>query len=230
MEHTYKGRIGYIPLWRKTLDNDIFRHDPTAWRVFETLLLLADRRTRSWEGGRKQLADYACVKESATYKALKRLEKAEMVTLSSNNKYSVISICNWDSHQPPGNSSGNNKVTTKEQQSNTLTRSKKVKSKKVNTKVLTIDKRNPEIKLVIEHFEKQIGKMPRPTYQPMAASELIKDHTFNTVIGAINAVAATRGQPFAPNIASLEELRDKWIKLENFLGRVKATNKPRRNI
>ena len=91
-----------------------------------------------------------------------------------------------------------------------------------------VDKRDPNIKLVIEHFEKQIGKMPRPSYQSMAASELIKDHSFQKFIGAINATAMTRGQLYASNISSLEELRDKWIKLENFLGRAKTTNKPRR--
>lgn len=219
---------GWIKLHRQIIDNPIFRHDRTAWHVFETLLIIADRKGE-WSGGMYQLSELVGEKKPTVYKAVQRLVDSRMVNTLVNSRYTVYSICKWKEYQGDGKQLSKQPVNSGETAGNTLTR-KKNKKVEVNTKVLTVDKRNPEIKLVIEHFEKQIGKMPRPSYQPMAASELIKDHSFQKVIGAINATAMTRGQPYAPNISSLEELRDKWIKLENFLGRAKTTNKPRRNI
>jgi hypothetical protein len=113
---------GWVKLHRQVLENKIFRHDRTAWHVFETLLLICNKKNAEWSGGRNQLADLCNEKAATTYKALKRLEKAEMVTLSSNNRFTTIHICKWKEYQGSGNSSGNNKVTTKYQQSNTLTR------------------------------------------------------------------------------------------------------------
>jgi len=114
---------GWIKLHRKTLDNDIFKFDYTAWHVFEVLLLHANRRTGEWKGGGFVLAQMCEQKRPTMYKALKRLEKAKMVTLSSNNRYTVVCICNYFTYQNPGNksgnTSGNNTVTTGEQLGNT---------------------------------------------------------------------------------------------------------------
>ena len=104
------------------MTNDIFRHDRTAWHIFQVLLLVCDKKTGKWSGGRFQLADLCNENTATTYKALKRLEKAKMVTLSSNNKYTTIYICKWKDFQDSGNTIGNNKVTTGEQLGNTLTR------------------------------------------------------------------------------------------------------------
>ena len=104
------------------MTNDIFRHDRTAWHIFQVLLLVCDKKTGKWSGGRFQLADLCNENPATTYKALKRLEKAKMVTLSSNNKYTTIYICKWKDFQDSGNTIGNNKVTTGEQLGNTLTR------------------------------------------------------------------------------------------------------------
>ena len=112
---------GWIKLYRKTLDNPVFRFDPTAWRIFELLLLLADR-----EGvvvtSRKRLAQQVSNNENTIYKALMRLSVTGMVTLSSNNRFTTIHICKWREYQGVGNSKsnrfGNNQVTTGEQPSN----------------------------------------------------------------------------------------------------------------
>jgi hypothetical protein len=113
---------GWVKLHRQVMTNDIFRHDRTAWHIFQVLLLVCDKKTGKWSGGRFQLADLCNENPATTYKALKRLEKAKMVTLSSNNKYTTIYICKWKDFQDSGNTIGNNKVTTGEQLGNTLTR------------------------------------------------------------------------------------------------------------
>lgn len=118
---------GWIKLHRKMLDNKTLRYDTTSFKVFVFLLMIVDRKSGEWEGGRFQLAEYVVLNPNTLYKSLKRLEKAKMVTLRSNNRYSTISIVNWHKYQGNGNSCGNNEVTTDEQQSNTLTRSKELK-------------------------------------------------------------------------------------------------------
>lgn len=115
------------------LDNPVWQHDPLAWRVFEYLLI------RAYEGkpqgtvvtSRYQIAERVFGNNNTIYKALKRLEKYEMVTISATNKKTVINICNWSKYQYDGNQSGNNKVTTNEQQSNTLIR---IKNKELRNK------------------------------------------------------------------------------------------------
>lgn len=210
---------GWIKLHRKLLDNPLFKKDANALLVFVKLLLIVDRKTGSYNIGRFQMAELTGLKPTTAYKVLKRIEKHEMVTLRSNNKYTTISICKWKSYQDTSNSDGDNKVTTKGQQSNTKQEGKKVRSKKVLNKLSTTENKDPQITSLISHFEKSIGKMPRPANQAYAAISLISDHGYERTIGAINAVAACRGEPFAPSIASLEELSDKWIKLETFYKR-----------
>lgn len=124
----------WVKLYRKSLHNEVRRHDPTAWRVFETLLLLVDSRTGKWSGGRFQLAEMdGALNSSTIYKALQRLEKNGMISVNSNTKYTVYSICKYSDYAKAGNTSSNNKVTTNGQQSNTLTRSKEVRSKNNTT-------------------------------------------------------------------------------------------------
>ncbi len=82
-----------------------------------------------------------------------------------------------------------------------------------------------KINKIISHFEKKIGKMPRQKAQRRAASTLIKRVGFEKVIGGINAVEACRGERFAPNIANIEDLMNKWINLETFYRRLTSSAK-----
>ena len=113
---------GWVKLHRQVMTNEVFRHDRTAWYVFEVLLLNCDQKTGKWSGGRFQLADLCSLNANTTYSALKRLEKAKMATLSSNTKYTTIYICNWKEYQTSSTLSVNNGATTGQQRGNTLTR------------------------------------------------------------------------------------------------------------
>jgi hypothetical protein len=145
--------VGWIKLHRKVLDNRIWRDDPTAWRLFEYLLLSCDTRTGQYTCGREQLSRAINVKPITTYKALKRLEIAQMVTLVSNNRFTTVSIVNWGSYQQGGNNAGNNKVTTEEQQPVTLNKNIYINKNKelrnynaVEKKLLKFFASRPEIR------------------------------------------------------------------------------------
>lgn len=113
---------GWIRLHRSSLNNPMFRRDKTAWLIFITLLLMVDKHSGKWSGGRFQLAIIMELKPTTIYQALQRLEKSKMVTLSSNNKYTTISICNWSKYQYLSDNADDNKMTTNRQQNDTLTR------------------------------------------------------------------------------------------------------------
>lgn len=138
-------RTGWIKLHRGVLDNEIYRYDPTAWRVFEHLLLTADRKTGRCSYGRKQLALQIGNNESTVYKALKRLSVTGMVTLKSNSKFTMISICKWKEYQgngnSPGNSFGNNGRKSQEQHGNTL---QEEEVKKKNKEIFGLAKASEE--------------------------------------------------------------------------------------
>lgn len=126
----------WVKLYRKSLANEVRRRDPTAWRLFETLLLLVDSQTGKWSGGRYQLVDADGYLNSSTiYKALKRLQKRGMILQSSNTRYTEISICKFSNYALNGNTSGKNEVKTREKPGNTLTRSKKLEVRSIDTKV-----------------------------------------------------------------------------------------------
>ena len=76
--------------------------------------------------GRKEIAKELNMNESCTYRNLKKLEKLGNVNIKSNNKFSLITICKYNTYQTPQVQSEqhfeqqvNNKRTTNEQQVNT---------------------------------------------------------------------------------------------------------------
>lgn len=112
----------WVKLYRKLGDNEIMQ-DSTALQVFIWILLQVNKKTGELTTGRFIGSRELGLNSNTFYKALKRLEKKhKIVTLTSNNKYTTVSLLNWSKYNQYNESvtqSGNNKVTTKEQQSNT---------------------------------------------------------------------------------------------------------------
>jgi len=110
---------GWIKYHRQILDNKLIQ-DHNCYIIFTGLLLLVDKDSGEYDTGRFTLSDRFKMNPSTVYKALKRLEKKwKMVTLTSNNKYTTVKVVKWHDYQATGNTNGNNKVTTREQQGNT---------------------------------------------------------------------------------------------------------------
>jgi hypothetical protein len=83
-------------------------------------LCCADKDTGKFTTGRKQIEIALGINNNTAYKILKNLEKEEILNIKSNNRFSEVSIIKWEQYQLEGNNNLNNKVTTDEQQSNTL--------------------------------------------------------------------------------------------------------------
>jgi hypothetical protein len=103
---------GYIKLWRKTLDSGLLQH-ATAWQLFGYLLLNAtskpcrrvimgsavDLRPGDVITGRDKLAHALGISHRSVRTAFEVLKKLEIVTTKATNKYTIVSIINWDRYQ-----------------------------------------------------------------------------------------------------------------------------------
>lgn len=207
---------GWIKSYRSIIDHELLANDNAAYIVFMKLLHKVDHKTGRYITGRFKLSELTNLPPTTAWDALKRLEKAKMAVIKSDNKKSTITICNWHKYQGNADSPTVIKPTSNRHQTDTK---QEVIRKKEIPKGISADNRDPQVTQLIEHFEKHIGKLSRSTYQPMAAMELIKQHGFERSIAGVNAAAAVRDRKFAPSIANLEDLRDKWINLENFYHR-----------
>lgn len=121
----------YIKLFRKILKSPIWDNEK-ALKIWIWCLLKATHTERrqlvgqqvvdlekgQFIFGRKKASEELKMTESTIYKYIKLLEELEMLTVNSNNKFSVVSIAKWENYQVE-ELKNNNKETTKEQQSNT---------------------------------------------------------------------------------------------------------------
>lgn len=121
----------YIKLFRKLLNSPIFENEKALkiwiWCLLkathkERLQLVGQQEVNLQKGqfvfGRKKASEELKMSESTIYKYIKLLEKLQMISVNSNNKFSVITVKKWEECQIE-ELKDNNKVTTKEQQSNT---------------------------------------------------------------------------------------------------------------
>ena len=137
---------GYIKLYRKLLDNPVFQNEKLL-KIFIWCLLKASHSEHEqliglqtitlqpgqFIFGRLKAAEELHMKESTIYKYIKWLEKNGICNIKSNNKFSLVTITNWELYQlaeTKGNSKSNNNVTTKEQQRNTNKNVKNDKNEK----------------------------------------------------------------------------------------------------
>lgn len=126
---------GWIKLHRKLLENPIFLNSDLL-QLFIYCLLKANHEARQiiFNGklitiqrgqfitGREVLSKELKQKPTTTYKRLLLLENLEFLNIKSNNKFSLVTVVNYDLYQSndeESNSKSNNKITTKEQQNNT---------------------------------------------------------------------------------------------------------------
>lgn len=145
---------GYIKLYRKLLDNPVF-HNEKLLKVFIWCLLKASHseheqlvglqkitlKPGQFVFGRLKAAEELHMKESTVYKYMMMLQTYGICNIKSNNRFSVVSIVNWELYQlveENCNSKSNNKITTKEQQNNTNKNDKNVNNDKNNNRDIYI--------------------------------------------------------------------------------------------
>ena len=130
---------GWIKLHRKLKDSLVF-DNPDLLKVWIWCLLKAthddytqmiglqevELKKGQFIFGRKVAANELKMSESKTYRLIKKLENMQNLNIKANNKFSVITIENWEIYQSDNNNNEqqseqqmNNKRTTNEQHMNT---------------------------------------------------------------------------------------------------------------
>lgn len=136
---------GSIKLYRRILDSQVFAHQ-TALKIWIWCLCKASFKERfislkigkgetsvkvlpgQFIFGRFKAEEDLCIDGSTIYKWIQRFASDEfnMITIQSNNQYSIITICKWEDYQVEEKKKkttkeqpSNNQVTAEEQQRNT---------------------------------------------------------------------------------------------------------------
>jgi hypothetical protein len=189
----------------------MWQYDHNAAIVFLTLLLLADKKKGEWAGGRHQLAERVGLKSTTTYQALKRLEKAKMVTLSSNNKYTVVHLCNFKKYQQVDDKSNDNQMTTRRQPDDTLTRIKNKELRNTTNVVLgeTPKFGNEQINEMFAYWQEQVGYGIEANKQKnrYATNNLLKKYGVEKTKQLVDGVALAQGEKYAPKISDFVQLQ-----------------------
>jgi len=99
---------GWIKLHRKILDWEWY-DDPNTFRLFLHLLLIANHEDKKYRGvlvkrgsvvtGRIKLAEELGLSEREVRTALTKLKSTSEVTSKSTNKFTIVSIINYDKYQ-----------------------------------------------------------------------------------------------------------------------------------
>lgn len=140
---------GWIKLHRKIIDNPVF-DNPDLFHLFVYCLIAANHNPTMivWNGeeknmergsfiaGRKSLSEKLKQSESKIYRNLKTLEKLNIITQKSNNRFTLINVvnyCNYQGSEFENEQQMNNQRTTNEQQMNTVKnlRTKELKNKDI---------------------------------------------------------------------------------------------------
>lgn len=99
---------GWICLHRKFSEWEWYK-DANTMRVFLHLLLKANHKEGHWQGkvikrgqvvtGRKSLAEDLDISEQNVKTALKKLKSTNEITITSTNKFSIVTIVKYDFYQ-----------------------------------------------------------------------------------------------------------------------------------
>ena len=106
---------GWVAIHRQLLENPM-ANKPDYMNLWIHLLLMANHKetTFIWNGkkqilkpgqlltGRKKLSKKTGISPSKTYRILKYLENEQQIEQQKTNKYTVITIVNWDRYQKSG--------------------------------------------------------------------------------------------------------------------------------
>jgi hypothetical protein len=145
------------------------------------------------------------------------LEKEQQIEQQKTSKFTLITVLNYEQYQKNEQDleqQSNNKVTTKEQQSNTIKRNKDINN--ITNVILEPPKfGNPEINELIEFWNTTTSFPINSQVQKNrnACSTLLKQHGAEKVKKLINGVVLSHEDKYAPKITNFVELQANQNKL-----------------
>lgn len=130
---------GFVKLPRDFINWRWFA-DANILKLYIYLMLNAAFKTTEWKTetlqkgqlitGRKKLAEVLGISESMVTRILKKLESTGDISLKSNNKYTVVTLLNWEKTQCDDYFFANERTTSEQQTDNNRTQYKNVNNLK----------------------------------------------------------------------------------------------------
>ncbi len=189
-----KEKGPYIYLYRKILKNEPLLRDHTAFGVFIWLLLRADYKTGKVETGRFVGAHDLGLKPTTFYQAIRRLTtKHELVDTSSDNRFTSITILNWNDFQGSDDTSVDTILTTERHQNDTIQGIKGIKElKKENIEMNTSLVETKKVyDLFVDKFDKNPNLYKLTTKRKLKIKARLKDCGFSLIESAIKNLSSS---------------------------------------
>lgn len=111
---------GWVKLHRSLLDWEWY-DDINVCRLFTHLILKANHKDKTWRGikintgsfvtGRQALSEETGLSEQKIRSCLDKLKSTSEITIESTNRYSVVTLVNWESYQNNDNELTSNSTT-----------------------------------------------------------------------------------------------------------------------
>jgi len=133
---------GWVKVHRKIIDWEWFKDDK-AFKVFMYLIMMATHKTTKFRGtelkagdlvtGRKKIAADCGITEQSVRTALEHLKSTKDITIKTTNKFSIISVCNYETYQikeTDSNQHSNQPTTNQQPTNNHIQEGKEVKEVK----------------------------------------------------------------------------------------------------
>lgn len=125
-----------------------WRKDPKVFSLFAELLLRATHKSSKYRGynlspgdviyGHKAYAEHIGVSVQSIRTSLNKLKSTGELTIKTTNKFSIISITNWNQYQgdqQADQQATNKQLTINQQATNTIQEGKKVKKVKKGSRI-----------------------------------------------------------------------------------------------
>lgn len=165
---------GWVKFHRQIRENLFLMNDDNAYLVFTKLLIFVNSNGE-YASGRNMLGELLHINPRTLYDVLIRLESQQMISISSNKRYSVISICNWEHYQrTPNNKLVTSPTVTQPQPNNDPTMTQHLNKNKEGR----IKKKKPPSKIDQELAAKEkaaMNRKPGNGYQTaLSISEALK--------------------------------------------------------
>jgi hypothetical protein len=218
---------GYVKLWRKLEDSQIFQNEK-ALKIWIWILIKANHQKNTVLFGRQKInldkgqfimglnkaSEHLCLAKSTIHFWINYLKDLGQVELKKTNKYTIITILNWDDYQDTEtqmelkkNSNGTQKETNKNG-------GYIIKNEK---EIILNSGQSPQVQEILKIFYEinptlNFGN----TTQRKAADNLIKKIGVEKAVAFARAAVAVFGKQYAPTITTPLQLEQKLADLVCF--------------